>query len=172
MHDLDAASHLAGRPKSLTAATLVCADAAGRVLLVRTAYGRRRRQLPGGGVDRDTGETPREAARREAWEELGPDLAPGRLLAVDRIRREPRPTRVGWVYEGPFVDAELTARIRLAPVELAAWRMAGPEEWEALVPARTAARLREVTRVLREGGGPVELCEGRRVEEGGAGADG
>jgi 8-oxo-dGTP pyrophosphatase MutT (NUDIX family) len=49
------------------------------VLLVRHTYGREERwELPGGGVKR--GEEPAAAARREAREELGVDLADWRFL--------------------------------------------------------------------------------------------
>jgi NAD+ diphosphatase len=48
-------------------------DDAGRVLFVRHHYGNRRQwELPGGGTRRD--ESAPEAARREAWEELGADV--------------------------------------------------------------------------------------------------
>jgi GrpB-like predicted nucleotidyltransferase (UPF0157 family)/8-oxo-dGTP pyrophosphatase MutT (NUDIX family) len=54
-----------------TAARLILLDAAGRVLLFRytEGFGRHWWGTPGGGVD--PGETLRQAARREAWEELG-----------------------------------------------------------------------------------------------------
>ncbi len=51
----------------------------GEVLLVRHTYGPETRwELPGGGVKR--GEDPRDAARREAREELGVDTDEWRLL--------------------------------------------------------------------------------------------
>jgi 8-oxo-dGTP pyrophosphatase MutT (NUDIX family) len=51
----------------------VLVDDAGRALFVRHTYGDRRRwELPGGGARR--GEPLRDAARREAWEELGGDV--------------------------------------------------------------------------------------------------
>ncbi len=56
-------------------------DGAGRLLFVRHAYGDRRAwDLPGGGAHR--GEEPLAAARREAREELGVDVADWRLLGV------------------------------------------------------------------------------------------
>ncbi len=63
----------------------------GEVLLVRHTYGRRRSEwdLPGGGVKRR--EEPREAARREAREELGVDIDQWQFLGdlfarIDRKR--------------------------------------------------------------------------------------
>jgi len=56
-------------------------DAEGRVLLIQQSYQRPPLWLPPGGwVDR--GETPREAACREVWEELGVRVDVGRALAT------------------------------------------------------------------------------------------
>ncbi|MFN8635279.1 MAG: NUDIX domain-containing protein [Chloroflexota bacterium] len=76
----------AGRPSSaiprfpIGAACLI-RDEAGRVLLVLQSYRHSTVWMPPGGwVDR--GETPQEAARREAWEEVGLRVEVGRPLAV------------------------------------------------------------------------------------------
>jgi 8-oxo-dGTP pyrophosphatase MutT (NUDIX family) len=56
-------------------------DAEGRVLLIHQSYQQPPMWLPPGGwVDR--GETPRQAARREVWEELGVRVDVGRALAT------------------------------------------------------------------------------------------
>lgn len=55
--------------RPLEGACIVLRDEASRVLLVRQNYGGRRWSLPGGGVE--AGETPEEAAQREALEETG-----------------------------------------------------------------------------------------------------
>ncbi len=56
-------------------------DAGGRLLLVRQTYHRDEQWgAPGGWVGR--GETPRQAAAREALEELGLRIAVGRVLAI------------------------------------------------------------------------------------------
>ncbi len=54
-------------------AAAVVFDDVGRVLLVKENYGRRRRSLPGGALD--DGETPEQAAVREAYEETGVRVA-------------------------------------------------------------------------------------------------
>jgi 8-oxo-dGTP pyrophosphatase MutT (NUDIX family) len=55
-------------------------DEAGRVLLVRENYGRRRYGPPGGGVD--AGESPQAAAVREAFEEAGIVVSVSHLVGI------------------------------------------------------------------------------------------
>ncbi len=61
------------------AVTMVCRDAAGRVLLARQVDDDQW-SLPGGGIDPD--ETPANAARRELWEEASLRATPERILGV------------------------------------------------------------------------------------------
>jgi 8-oxo-dGTP pyrophosphatase MutT (NUDIX family) len=77
---------LGGPPRLLTprfpiGAAVLIRDQVGRILLVQQSYRSSSVWLPPGGwVDR--GETPQEAARREAWEEVGLRIAIGRALAI------------------------------------------------------------------------------------------
>jgi len=70
-------------PRYPIGAVAVVRDAHGRVLLVRQTYHREgvRWAAPGGWLSR--GETPRQAAVREAWEETGLRVTAGRVLAID-----------------------------------------------------------------------------------------
>ena len=76
----------AGPPGLLTprfpiGAAVLIRDEPGRILLVQQTYRSSSVWLPPGGwVDR--GETPQEAARREAWEEVGLRVTVGRALAI------------------------------------------------------------------------------------------
>ncbi|MFD6973488.1 NUDIX domain-containing protein [Streptomyces sp. NPDC059949] len=159
---LDAASHRANRPKALTAASVLFTGADGRVLLVRPAYGRADRwHLPGGGIDSDLGETPRAAARREVHEELGLDLAPGRLLAVNWSHKPGRPARIRFLYEGGVLDEPVLARIRLDPTELTEWRTVTPTELPTLVKPALRRQITACLTARATGTGPLELHAGR-----------
>jgi 8-oxo-dGTP pyrophosphatase MutT (NUDIX family) len=89
-----------------------------RVLFVRHTYGKRRVwELPGGGVRRR--ERPADAARREAHEELGVDLATWRPVTVVEVRGMGKRTTLH-LFESPVAaDA-----IRLQREELADGRWA------------------------------------------------
>ncbi|MFD4866996.1 NUDIX domain-containing protein [Streptomyces sp. NPDC058412] len=159
---LDAASHRASRPKAVTAASVLFTAADGRVLLVQPAYGRSDRwNLPGGGIDSDLGETPRAAARREVHEELGLDLAPGRLLAVNWAHKPGRPARIRFLYDGGVLDTSVLARIRLDPTELLQWRTVAPAELPGLVKPALRRQITACLTARATGTGPLELHAGR-----------
>ncbi|MFE5808449.1 NUDIX domain-containing protein [Streptomyces sp. NPDC056491] len=159
---LDAASHRASRPKAVTAASVLFTDADGRILLVQPAYGRSDRwNLPGGGIDSDLGEIPRAGARREVHEELGLDLAPGRLLAVNWSHKAGRPARIRFLYDGGVLDAPVLARIRLDPTELRQWRTVGPSELPGLVKPALRRQITACLTARATGTGPLELHAGR-----------
>lgn len=70
-------------PRVPIGAVALVRDSEGRVLLVRQTYHREgvRWAAPGGWLGR--GETPQQAAVREAWEETGLRVTAGRVLAID-----------------------------------------------------------------------------------------
>ncbi|MFG2292230.1 NUDIX domain-containing protein [Streptomyces sp. NPDC048603] len=161
-HALDTASHRASRPKAFTAAHMLLTDGECRVLLVQPAYRRDGRwNLPGGGVDSDLGESPRDGARREVLEELGLDVEPGRLLAVNWTSHAPYPARVSFTFDGGLLTGADLGRIRLPPSELREWRLAGQEELPDLVKPKLRRRIEACMAALREGTGPLELHAGR-----------
>ncbi|MFJ6719261.1 MULTISPECIES: NUDIX hydrolase [unclassified Streptomyces] len=162
----DAAAHRASRPKAVTAASVVFTDPAGRVLLVRPAYGKPGRWiLPGGGVESDLGETPRTAAAREVREETGLDRAPGRLLAINWAHKRGRPARIRFLYDGGVLDPAELADIRLPRGELLGWRTADRGELRGLVKPLLRRQIEACLTALAQGTGPLELHAGRPCGE-------
>ncbi|EGX55644.1 hypothetical protein SZN_31839 [Streptomyces zinciresistens K42] len=118
---------------------------------------------PGGTVESDQGETPRQGARRETAEEIGLDREPGRLLAVDWSSGPGRPPLVAYLYDGGVLDEEDFRAIRLQEEELLSWRLVPREELAARLPGPLGRRVLAALDVLAAGSGTVELEDGRRV---------
>ncbi|MFC9623116.1 NUDIX domain-containing protein [Streptomyces sp. NPDC056930] len=160
MTTTDYATYIAGLPRVLAAAATVFRDARGRVLLVEPNY-RDGWALPGGTVESDEGESPRQAARRETAEEIGLDLKPGRLLAIDWARGPKRPPIAAYLYDGGVLDeAELKA-IRLQEEELLSWALVERDDLDRYLHGGLALRLRAALDVLDSSSGAVELEDGR-----------
>lgn len=150
------AAFYASRPRSRLAAGALVTDGRGDVLLVEPTY-KANWEVPGGGVEAH--ETAPAACARECREELGLELAVGRLLVVDhQLDPPPRGDAVMFLYEGGVL-AEPTG-ITLQRSELRSYRFVAPAELDNLVIARLARRIRGALRARRDGG-VVELTEAR-----------
>ncbi|MFG3496960.1 NUDIX domain-containing protein [Streptomyces sp. NPDC047928] len=162
MTSTDYAAYIAGLPRVLAGAACLFRDTEGRVLLVEPNY-REGWALPGGTIESDDGETPRGAARRETLEEIGLDVEPGRLLAVDWVLGPARPPIVAYVYDGGVLDGEQFRSIRLQEEELVSWKLVRREELPAYLLGTLGPRVMAALDTLAEGRGPVELENGRPV---------
>lgn len=158
----DYAAYIAGLPKVLAGAACVFRDERGRVLLVEPNY-REGWTLPGGTIESADGESPRQGARRESAEEIGIDLEPGRLLAVDWTRGTARPPIVAYVYDGGVLDEEQLKSIRLQEEELLSWKLVEPAEIDRYLPGARGGRVRAALEALESGAGTVELEDGHPV---------
>ncbi|MGW3129991.1 NUDIX domain-containing protein [Streptomyces sp. NPDC001076] len=157
------AAYIASLPRILAGAAALFRDTEGRVLLVEPNY-REGWALPGGTVESDDGETPRQGARRETLEEIGLDREMGRLLAVDWVHGAGRPPIVAYLYDGGVVsDADLKA-IRLQEEELLSWRLVPPAELPAHLPGALGRRVLAALDVLAQDAGTAELENGHRVD--------
>ncbi|MGW1891390.1 NUDIX domain-containing protein [Streptomyces sp. NPDC002004] len=159
MTTLDYATYIAGLPRVLVGAAALLRDAEGRVLLVEPNY-RDGWALPGGTVESDDGETPRQGARRETVEEIGLDVELGRLLAVDWVPGTARPPIVAYLYDGGVLDTARLASIRLQEEELLSWRMVSRSELPDHLPDALGRRVLAALDVLEQGTGTVELENG------------
>ncbi len=115
-----------GRYRRTEGAHLLCTDAEGRILVVRTTYLGPGWMLPGGRVEH--GETPHHAAERETQEETGLRARADRLLLVDGRRGRD----VSFIFAGTVLGGELEPQFGeiaevgwLARTEIAAssWRL-------------------------------------------------
>ncbi|WP_089107695.1 NUDIX domain-containing protein [Streptomyces hyaluromycini] len=156
------AEYIASLPRILAGAAALIRDAEGRVLLVEPNY-REGWALPGGTVESDDGETPRQGARRETLEEIGLDREIGRLLAVDWVHGTGRPPIVAYLYDGGVVSAADLKAIRLQEEELVSWRLVPRAELTAHLPGSLGRRVLAALDVLTEGSGTAELENGHRV---------
>ncbi|MFE0509842.1 NUDIX domain-containing protein [Streptomyces sp. NPDC058964] len=158
----DFATYIAGLPRVLAGAAALFRDTEGRVLLVEPNY-REGWALPGGTIESDDGETPRQGARRETAEEIGLDREPGRLLAVDWVHGTGRPPLVAYLYDGGVLEDSEFAAIRLQEEELLSWRLVPREEITAHLPGALGRRVLAALDVLTENSGTAELENGHRV---------
>ncbi|MFD8612692.1 NUDIX domain-containing protein [Streptomyces sp. NPDC059631] len=158
----DYATYIAGLPRVLAGAATLFRDERGRVLLVEPNY-RDGWTLPGGTIESDTGESPRQGARRETLEEIGLDREPGRLLAVDWVPGTARPPLVAYVYDGGVLAAEDLKAIRLQEEELLSWRLVARDDLAAHLPGPLGRRVLTALDVLTRGGDTAELENGHRV---------
>ncbi|MCX4420122.1 NUDIX domain-containing protein [Streptomyces mirabilis] len=158
----DFATYIAGLPRVLAGAAALFRDGDGRVLLVEPNY-REGWALPGGTVESDDGETPRQGARRETAEEIGLDTELGPLLAVDWVHGTARPPLVAYLYDGGVLGERELKAIRLQEEELLSWRLVPREELAEHLPGALGRRVLAALDVLTECGGTAELENGHRV---------
>ncbi|MFG2868254.1 NUDIX domain-containing protein [Streptomyces sp. NPDC048338] len=159
MTTTDYATYIASLPRVLAGAGALFRDSAGRILVVEPDY-REGWALPGGTIESDTDETPRQGARRETAEEIGLDVVLGPLLAVDWVLGPARPPIVAYVYDGGVLSDEQFAAIRLPEDELLSWKLITPDEVASHLPGSLGLRVLAALDVLAHGGGPVELENG------------
>jgi 8-oxo-dGTP diphosphatase len=134
----------------LSAAALI-GDGTGGVLVVKPNY-RDHWTLPGGICE--FGEAPPAGCAREVTEELGIDLHPGRLLAIDwqPAQQMYGPTArpaVFFIFDGGTLPS--LAGIRLQPEELDDCRFAPVSDLDALLPTASVPRVTAAIAALSTG---------------------
>jgi 8-oxo-dGTP diphosphatase len=143
-------------------------DRLGRILLVKPTY-KEEWELPGGAAEE--GESPLRTCQREIKEELGLELVPECLVAIDY--REPIPDRRGsalrFVFSGGVLDEAEVEAIRLDSTELSDFRFVSIDELSSHDTPVMARRLRSIIESQTSGllyletSGLLYLEEGRVV---------
>ena len=141
------------------AAGALILDEEDRVLLVQPSYYPGRWLMPGGGAE--LADSPRQACERELREELGIEVTPGPLIAVDWI---PAPSQgfaeLIYVFDGGRLTRPQIESIRLPEGELTEYQfMTMPDAVARLTPA-DGRRLMAAREAARAGHGPVYLEHG------------
>lgn len=130
-----------------------------RPVQLRSVYGSRLWQFPGGNLDTQ-GEDPLQTACRETVEETGLELGSGspRLLLMHFLHAGPRLplNKIGFIFDGGRLTPAQLRKIRLDPAEHDKWATHDLSEWQHLMEPRAFARLEAVERA-RLGEGPTYL---------------
>ncbi|MEU6573534.1 methyltransferase [Streptomyces sp. NPDC046805] len=130
-----------------------------RPVQLRSVYGSRPWQFPGGNLDTQ-GEDPLQTARREAFEETGLEIGLGtpKLLLTHFLRAGSQMplNKVGFIFDGGRLTADQLRRIRLDPVEHDMWAVHDLDGWRQLMAPVAFTHLEAVERA-RLGEGPAYL---------------
>ena len=144
-----AEDYTATLPRKRTGSGVLFRDGAGRVLLVEPTY-KDHWEVPGGCVEAD--ESPHAAAAREANEELGLVVSPGRLLVVDWVPPQAGRTEgVMFVFDGGVLDPATTVRIRVPVAELRGWAWCTAAEAGERLSPLLARRVAAAVAAVRAG---------------------
>ncbi len=148
----------ATQPRKRVSADLLIRDDTGRILLVEPKY-KPDWDVPGGMAEAN--EPPHATARRELLEELGLEVAVGRLLVVDWVPPHgPWDDLLAFIFDGGVLTASQAAVLAPADNELGAVEFCAPatarERLRPYVWRRVGAALDSLS-----AGAPVYLTDGR-----------
>jgi 8-oxo-dGTP pyrophosphatase MutT (NUDIX family) len=136
---LNATAWRDSRPGKRMGAGLLIRNEDGDVLLVEPTY-KEAWELPGGATEAD--ESPAQCAGREVREELGVQLAVGRLLCVEWQPPEPdRTESLMWIYDGGVVTPDVVAKFALPTDELVSYRFCSPAQVRERMSLRLSRRV-------------------------------
>lgn len=146
-------------PRRYMGAGMLFTDVHDNILLLETTY-RPLYEIPGGVAE--SGEPPRETARREVREELGIDIEPGPLLIFDtRSQPAPKGDAIMLVYDGGVIDdpsiltpdGDEIAQVRFTPID----------QLDQFCKPQMATRIRAAIRA-RNRGRTIEIVDGKIID--------
>ncbi len=152
--DADAGAEPFVLPRLPASSGALIFDERGRLLIANPTY-KAHWTIPGGIMEAD-GETPWEACRREVHEEVGLDVARGRLVAVDFLRPRPgKPGGVRFLFDCGTLPDDVLESIALQAEELSEHRIAEPPRALELLSKPLRRRVGTALAVLAA---PVQGC--------------
>jgi 8-oxo-dGTP diphosphatase len=147
----------ATQPRKRVSADALIRDQAGRILLVDPLY-KPDWDLPGGMAEAN--ESPRNAVRRELYEELGLDLHVAGLLIVDWVPPHgPWDDLVAFVFDGGTLSDKHSARLQVSDDELSAFEFCTTDRARERLRPYVWRRLAAALSAL-DGGRPPYLEDG------------
>jgi 8-oxo-dGTP pyrophosphatase MutT (NUDIX family) len=147
-----------GQPKRRAGSGALILDIDGKVLMVEPTY-KHTWEIPGGIVEQ--GEDPRTACHRECLEEIGLDIRPGRLLALEhQVEPPPRGDSLMFIYDGGTLED--SAAIRLQAEEIRSFRFVAADDLDRVTTARLARRIRQAL-ISHEQGCLIEMVNGEPI---------
>lgn len=148
MPEADADAWFASLPGVVVAAGALIADRQERLLLVKPNY-REHWSIPGGICE--FGEAPQLGCHREVAEEIGLEIAVGRLLAIDWSQPYGTAARpiMHLIFDGGQVEDG--AGIVLQEAELDGFRFSAPDELARYLPSPGLARIKGALRAIQSG---------------------
>lgn len=153
-------SYFQSLPKKRVASAALFLNAQNEILIVKPNY-QEDWILPGGVVE--DGESPRQACIREVKEELGLDVAVGKLLCVDyKVQQGMRTEGIQFVFFGGILHTETIGRIQVQTKELSKVQFARLEDAIELLNPWWARRLPFALRAFQQGT-TVYLEDGQEV---------
>lgn len=147
---LDRKTYQRSLPKKRISAGCLFFNEKGHLLVVNPTY-KKTWEIPGGVVEKN--ESPREAAVREVYEELGLICQVEELLGVDFCdESDTRTESLHFIFRGPLLSAEQIEAIRLPADELSEFRLLPPQTATKLLNKKLRRRVRRCLEALEKGG--------------------
>ncbi|RSM55063.1 NUDIX domain-containing protein [Actinoplanes sp. ATCC 53533] len=163
---MEPAQWYANLPSFLASASALITDPSGAAVLAVKPNYRNHWNVPGGIME--AGEPPHLCCAREVAEELGLELAVGRLLVVDWVPpTEQRKAWFGFLFDGGVLEDP--SRISLQSEELEEFTFIAHADLRTRLTANTADRV-EAALLARDSGGVAYLHDGALVQHASSGA--
>jgi ADP-ribose pyrophosphatase YjhB (NUDIX family) len=140
--------YFASLPKKITGAGVIFLNTAGQIMLVEPSY-KNYWDIPGGVVN-DL-ESPKAAAQREVWEEIGIAITLGRLLCIDYKYNSEQWDAYQMLFYGGMLSDDDIKKIKVDGKEIISYRFVDKETAFSLVSHAKVNRIEMALQALAKG---------------------